>query len=175
MDLNVNTFIMKKSSLHNADELKDLSVQLCHSGIINRGTLFLATGIPQSLDEFMVEYRLCTPNNQEGNSLTVSCESEHFTNMSTRTTMSVLELKEMLREELRKSKGIEVKSAKCIRLRERFAEYKNILRDGKLLRDYQLYDKKVIGITVLEEEEDLKNDELLLGVKYWDYNTKELQ
>jgi len=55
----VEEFIIKKSSLHNAEELKDLSAKLMHIGIINRGTLFIALGKPQAIDEFSIEYRLC--------------------------------------------------------------------------------------------------------------------
>lgn len=73
---------------------------------------------------------------------------------------------------LLKEKNIIVPSAKFIRLRERFVDYKSIMRNNKKLKDYSLYDKKVIGVTVLDQEENLESDELLLCLKFWDSNTK---
>lgn len=48
------------------------------------------------------------------------------------------------------------------------------MRNNKKLKDYSLYDKKVIGVTVLDQEENLESDELLLCLKFWDSNTKQL-
>ena len=95
--------------------------------------------------------------------------------MQTSTSETVLQLKEKLRSVLLKEKNIAVESPKFIRLRERFVDYKSIMRNNKKLKDYSLYDKKVIGVTVLDHEEDLESDEIVLCLKFWDANTKQLQ
>lgn len=170
--LSVDEFIIKKSSLHNSEELKDLSVQLMHIGILNRGTLFLSLGTPQAIDEFLIEYRLCSLSNDNQNGLSGLYDSELLARIKTSTSETVLERKQKLIDVLFKEKNISVQSAKCIRLRERYVDYKNIMRNTKKLKDYSLYDKKVIGVTVLDHEEDLEHDELLLCLKFWDSNTK---
>lgn len=89
--------------------------------------------------------------------------------------MTVLELKEVLVTKLKElNNDLEIKSPKFIRLQERYTEYKTILKNDKSLRDYQLHDKKVLGITILKEEEDLKNDDILIFTKFWDWKTKEV-
>ncbi|EAR89618.2 ubiquitin carboxy-terminal hydrolase (macronuclear) [Tetrahymena thermophila SB210] len=171
--MDVNKFIIKRNQLRNIPELKDLSIVLNTLNIKHRGSLFIAEGIPQSIDEYLIEYRICRKFETK-NSLVANYETEHLTLMPTKTSLTVLELKQIIMQKLKELRNIDVKSPKCLRLQEKFGDYKTVLQNDKPFSFYQPYDSKVIGITILEKEEELKHDDILIYFKFWDWKSMEL-
>ncbi|KAL4502326.1 hypothetical protein ABPG72_011913 [Tetrahymena utriculariae] len=171
--MHVNKFIIKRNKLRNNPELKDLSIVLNTLNIIHRGSLFIAEGIPQSIDEFQIEYRICKRFDTK-HSLVANYETEHLTLMPTKTSLTILELKQIIMQKLKELRNIDVKSPKCLRFQEKHSDYKAILKNDKPLSFYQPYDNKVIGITILESEEELKHDDILIFFKFWDWKSMQL-
>ncbi|KAL4470226.1 hypothetical protein ABPG74_011837 [Tetrahymena malaccensis] len=171
--VDVNSFIIKRNTIKNNPELKDLSVVLNTLNIIHRGSLFIIKGIPQCIDEFQIEYRICK-RFDTNHSLVANYESEHLTMMPTKSSLTVLEIKQIIMQKLKDLRNIDVQSPKFLRFQEKHIDYKAILKNDKPLSFYQPYDNKVIGITILEREEELKHDDILVFFKFWDWKSMQL-
>mmetsp|Transcript_26095 Transcript_26095/g.25717 ORF Transcript_26095/g.25717 Transcript_26095/m.25717 type:complete len:835 (-) Transcript_26095:354-2858(-) len=169
-----NEFIMKRGSLYGG-ELKDLTLKISMANIMNNSFIYIEKGIPTNPNEIRLVFSLAVPPKEnEGDGAVFSFEDTF--EMSVNIYSKILEIKQMVCEKLKKLHPTIDINPLNIRLRERVTEklakpYEN----NDTLSTYHTFDRKNIGIQVLEEEEkSLEYYELIVVVKQWNPSTWEL-
>mmetsp|Transcript_26094 Transcript_26094/g.25715 ORF Transcript_26094/g.25715 Transcript_26094/m.25715 type:complete len:834 (-) Transcript_26094:354-2855(-) len=169
-----NEFIMKRGSLYGS-ELKDMTLKICTANIMNNSYIYVEKGIPANPNEVRLVFSVAVPP-KDGESDGVVFGFEDTFEISVNLKAKIIDIKKIVCEKLKKIHPEWELNPLNIRLREKVNEKlaKPYTNDDSL-NIYHTYDRKNIGIQVLEEEEkSLDYYELLLVVRRWCPSTWEL-
>jgi len=174
INLEVDEFIMKRGSRYGA-ETKDMSLKLSQANIVNNNLFFIERGTPSRPDELRLIFHLALPAKP------TDCDGASFSfaelfQLPVHLESRIKQVKEKVAERLEEMyPSMEVDPEK-MRLREKYNEKMNkVLKDQEMIRQYHMFDKKNIGVQLLEEpDKKLEYSEIIVIVRKWSPSTWEL-
>ena len=123
--------------------------------------------------EYRIKFSLGGVNPQNSDSIVYVWQD--LLDLQVKNASNVLELKERLCKEITNFNPEINVSPDRLRLREKNTDkFGQVLHNSCKMKEYSLYDTKMIAIEILDHPEMTSQEEILLYVKFWDIENLEL-
>lgn len=155
---------MKRGGMQ-SQEVKDLTTRLNQANVMNNSIIFIERGTPTTPNQYRILFSLATPPKAVDSKASCYSFIELF-DIPVDATISILDIKKHLSQKINSMfPSMNVDYSK-IRLRERNSDrLSKALRNADTLKNYAIYEKKMISIQVLDspEEEIPTNNMIIIG------------
>jgi len=166
LNIDIDTFIMKRNGKLGT-ELRDLKNKLVDYNITGYVSIYLQLGVPAKSGEYVLVFCLGELHTEETDGLNFNYEDLFTLQIGNREKVS--EVKARVIMKLAEKKPPINATMDTIRLRERNGLYiGQILHDNNYMKDYSLYDNKVIVVEQLKEKQTDEPSKIMIYVRYLD-------
>ncbi|CAD8102865.1 unnamed protein product [Paramecium primaurelia] len=168
LGIDIDSFIVKKSNRY-GEEIKDLTTTIKNNQAIGRAAFCLMMGKPSTKGIYKIKVGMggLSPKYSD----TIEFEYQDLFDMEINSEWYVKELKEKLCQKLEELKQITLQP-NLIRLRYKLnTKLSQVYHDDQLLKNLRLFDNQTIIIEKLEKQDEIKENQLLGYVRF--YNPKD--
>ncbi|CAK62005.1 unnamed protein product (macronuclear) [Paramecium tetraurelia] len=168
LGIDIDSFIVKKSNRY-GEEIKDLSTTIKNNQAIGRAAFCLMMGKPSTKGVYKIKVGMGGISQKYSD--TIDFEYQDLFEMEINSEWYVKELKEKLCQKVEETKQITLQP-NLIRLRYKVnTKLSQVYHNDQLLKNLRLFDNQTIVIEKLEKEDEIKENQLLGYVRF--YNPKD--
>ncbi|OMJ69120.1 hypothetical protein SteCoe_33242 [Stentor coeruleus] len=167
-------FLIKRGSSQN-QEIKDLSTKLINANVMNNSIIFVEKGTPTSPNQYRILFSIAVP--PKPNESKAACYSFlDLFDLPIDATLPIIDIKKLLCIKISEMFPTLKISPEKLRLRERNSErLSKTLKNNDTLKNYALYERKMISLQILEEdEEEIPATHMIVVGKRWIPSTYEI-